>query len=109
MKKAKVDKFESCTELCLFVRYPKETKGGYFYSPKDNKVFVSTNARFLEDDHIRNHKSNKKVVLDELDTDEIGDPTKDQNDEIIVDERFHYVVVVELLDNQIVIWELKML
>ena len=56
-----------------------------FIVQKDNKVFVSTNARFLEDDHIRNHKSNNKVMLEELDTDEIGDPTKDQNDEIIVD------------------------
>ena len=61
VKKAKVDKLESYTELCLFVGYPKETKGGYFYSPKENKVFVSTNARFLEDDHIRNHKSNKQI------------------------------------------------
>ena len=60
-------------------------KGGYFYSPKDKKVFVQANARFLEDVHIRNHKSNNKVVLEELDTDEIGNPTKDQNDEIIVD------------------------
>ena len=65
---------------------PRETKGGYFYSPKDNKVFVSTNARFLEDDHIRNHKSNNKIVLEELDTDEIGDSIKYQNDEIIVNQ-----------------------
>ena len=85
MKKAKVDKLKSHTELCLFVGYPKETKGGFFYSPKDSKVFVLTNARFLEDDHIKNHKLNNKVVLEELDTNEIGDPTKDQNDEIIVD------------------------
>ena len=86
MKKTKVDKLESCTELCLFIGYLKETKGGYFYISKDHKVFVSTNARFLEDDYIRNHKSNNKVVLEELDTDEIGDSTKDQNDEIIVDQ-----------------------
>ena len=86
MKKAKVDKLESHTELCLFVRYPKETKCGFFYSPKDNKVFVSTNARYLEDNHIRNHKSNNNVVLEELDTDDISDLTKDQNDEIIVDQ-----------------------
>ena len=70
----------------LVSRISKRNKGGYFYSPKDNKVFVSTNARFLEDDHIRNHKSNNKVVLEELDTDKIGDSTKDQNDEIIVDQ-----------------------
>ena len=49
-------------------------------------MFVSINARYLEDDNIRNHKSNNKVVLEELDTDEISDPTKDQNDEIIVDQ-----------------------
>ena len=61
-------------------------KCGFFYSPKDNKVFVSTNARFIENDHIRNHKSNNKVVLEELDTDEIDDSTKDQNNEIIVDQ-----------------------
>ena len=86
MKKAKVDKLESRIELCLFVGYPKETKGDLFYSPKYSKLFVSINARYLEDDHIRNHKSNNKVVLKELDIDEIGDPTKDQNDEIIVDQ-----------------------
>ena len=77
MKKDKVDNLESRTELCLFVGYPKETKGGFFYNPKDIKVFVSTNAKFLEDDHIKNHKVNNKVVLEKLDTDEIGDPTKD--------------------------------
>ena len=49
-------------------------------------MFESTNARFLEDYHIRNHKSNNKVVLEELEIDEIGDPTKNQNDEIIVDQ-----------------------
>lgn len=77
MKKAKVDKLESSTELCLFVGYPKETKCGFFYNPKENKVSVLTNARFLEDDHIRNYKTNNKVVLKELNTDEIGGPTKD--------------------------------
>ena len=86
MKKAKVDKLESHTKLCLFIGYPKDMKGGFFYSPKQNKVFVLTNAMFLENDHIRNHKTNNKVVLEELETNEIGGPTKDQNDEIIVDQ-----------------------
>ena len=86
MKKAKFDNLESQTELCLSVGYPKEMKGGFFYSSKDNKVFVSTNARFLEDDHIINRKSNNKVMLKELDIDEISDPTKDQNDEINIDQ-----------------------
>ena len=52
-------------------------KGGFLYSLKENKVFVSTNARFLEYEHIRNHRTNNKVVLEQLETD-------DQNDEIII-------------------------
>ncbi|TYK16841.1 gag/pol protein [Cucumis melo var. makuwa] len=46
--------------------YPKGTRGCYFYDPKDNKVFVSTNATFLEKDHIREHKPHNKIVLNEL-------------------------------------------
>ena len=72
--------------VMLVCRISKRNESGYFYSPKDNKVFVSTNARFLENDHIRNHKSNKKVVLEDLDTDEISNPIKNQNDEIIFDQ-----------------------
>ena len=85
MKKAKIDKLESSTELYLFVECPKEMKGSFFYSLKENKVFASINSRYLEDNRIRNHKINNKVVLGELETNEIGDPTRDQNDEIIVD------------------------
>ena len=70
----------------LVCRIFKRNERWLLLFPKDNKVFVSTNARFLEDDHIRNHKSNNKFVLEELDTDEIGNPTKDQTDEIIVDQ-----------------------
>ena len=60
-------------------------------------------------------------MLEELETDKISDPTKNQNDEIIIDQpvirsettqikniHFHCIVVVELLDNRIVIWELEM-
>ncbi|KAK0594600.1 hypothetical protein LWI29_001701 [Acer saccharum] len=44
----------------------KETRGGYFYSHEDNKVFVSTNATFLEDNYISDHKPRSKIVLNEL-------------------------------------------
>ena len=52
----KISKLASCSELYLFVGYPKETKGYVFYSLFDNKTFVSTNARFLEDDFMKNAK-----------------------------------------------------
>ncbi|KAL4016333.1 hypothetical protein IC575_023981 [Cucumis melo] len=59
-------KLEPRSKLCLFVGYPKGTRGSYFYDPKDNKVFVSKNASFLEEDHIREHKPRSKIVLNEL-------------------------------------------
>jgi hypothetical protein len=64
--KGNTDKLESRTEVCLFIGYPKGTKGGLFYSPKDQKVIVSTNARFLEEDYVIDHKPRSRVVLEEL-------------------------------------------
>ncbi|KAA0032914.1 gag/pol protein [Cucumis melo var. makuwa] len=50
----------------LFVGYPKESRGGLFYDPQENEVFVSTNATFLEEDHIRDHQPRSKLVLNEI-------------------------------------------
>ena len=50
--KGKTGKLEPGTQVCVFVGYPKGTGGGLFYSPSDKKVFVSTNATFLEDDYM---------------------------------------------------------
>ena len=50
----------------MFVGYPRGTKDGLFYSSKDQKVIVSTNAQFLEEDYIMDHKPSSKIVLEEL-------------------------------------------
>ena len=69
MLKGKTGKLEPRTEVCMFVGYPKGIRGGLFYSPLDKKVFVSTNATFLEDDKMTNFKPRSKVVLEELRSD----------------------------------------
>ena len=71
MLKGKTGKLEPRTEVCMFVGYPKGTRGGLFYSPSDKKVFISTNATFLEDDYMKNFKPRSKVVLEELHYDQI--------------------------------------
>ena len=71
MLKGKTRKLEPRTEVCLFVGYPKGTRGGLFYSPQDNKVFVSFNATFLENDYMENIKPRSRVVLEELQSDHI--------------------------------------
>ena len=66
MLKGKTDKLEPRTEVCFLVGYPRGTKGGLFYSSKDQKVLVSTNAQFLEEDYVMNHKPRSTIVLEEL-------------------------------------------
>ena len=46
--KGNVTKLELHTQMCLFVGYPKGMRGYYFYNSEEQKVFVSTNAKFLE-------------------------------------------------------------
>ncbi|KAL2518226.1 Uncharacterized protein Adt_14473 [Abeliophyllum distichum] len=64
--KGKTEKLESRSEICLFVGYPKGTRGYYFYTPLDRKVFVSTNTTFLEDKYINERQSKSRAVLEEM-------------------------------------------
>ena len=66
MLQGKTDKLEPKTEVCFLAGYPRGTKGGLFYSPKDQKVIVSNNARFLEEDYAMNHKPRSRIVIGEL-------------------------------------------
>ena len=50
--KPKIDMLEVRYEVYWFVGYPKGTRRHYFYNQVDQKVFVSTNARFLEEDYM---------------------------------------------------------
>ena len=45
-------KLEPRSELCYFIGYPKGTIDGIFYHPKEQKMFISTHARYLENDDI---------------------------------------------------------
>ncbi|KAA0066798.1 gag/pol protein [Cucumis melo var. makuwa] len=59
-------KLEHHSKLCLFISYPKESRGGLFYNPQENKVFVSPNATFLIQDHIKDYQPRSKLVLKEI-------------------------------------------
>ena len=66
MLKRDPSKLEARTDVCLFVGYPKGIKGYLFYNPREQRVVVGTNARFLEEDYMIDNKPRSKVVLDEL-------------------------------------------
>ena len=66
MKHQISDKLAPKSDKCLFVGYPKETKGYYFYNVSKNKVFVARDGVFLEREHIFKGTSGSKVQLEEI-------------------------------------------
>jgi hypothetical protein len=63
--KGKMNKMELKLNVCLIVGYPKGTRGYYFYSSQDKKIFVSTNVIFLEGKYIEERRSKRRVILEE--------------------------------------------
>ena len=66
VKRQASDELASKYDKCLFVGYPKETKGYYFYIPSENKVFVARNGVFLEREFISKRVSGSKTSLEEV-------------------------------------------
>ena len=60
------DKLAPKSDKCLFIGYPKETKGYYFYNAFENKVFVVRNGVFLEKEFISKRTSDSTVQLEEI-------------------------------------------
>nr|GEV18751.1 retrotransposon protein, putative, Ty1-copia subclass [Tanacetum cinerariifolium] len=67
------DKLQQRSVKCIFVGYPKETMGYYFYYPPENKIVVERYADFLEKDFILQKESGRIVELnDECNTPKLG-------------------------------------
>ena len=82
--KGKSDKLQSKIEVVFFARYPEGTVGGLFYSHKDNKVFVSKNAKFLEDDYMNDYTPKSRVVLAEMNELVIEQSMDETRDDVVV-------------------------
>ena len=66
VKYLKTNKLESKSDKYLFVGYPKETKGYYFYLADEQKVFVSNRTVFLEKKILGEETNASKIELDEV-------------------------------------------
>ena len=60
------DKLGPKFDRCLFVGYPKETKGYFFYLENEQKVFVALRAIFLEKEFLGEGTIASKIELDEV-------------------------------------------
>ncbi|GJU38927.1 retrotransposon protein, putative, ty1-copia subclass [Tanacetum coccineum] len=70
VKRDSADKLQQRSVKCIFVGYPKETMGYYFYFPPENKVIVARYGDFLERDLISQEFSRRDYDLedDHMDT-----------------------------------------
>ena len=70
VKRLLTDKLGPRSDKYLFVGYPKESKGYYFYNTEEQKLFVSMRATFLEKEYLtRSAKAN--VELNEVQQEEV--------------------------------------
>ncbi|CAD6221439.1 unnamed protein product [Miscanthus lutarioriparius] len=72
VKRLQSDKITPKSDKCIFVGYPKETLGYYFYNRSEGKVFVTRNGVFLEKEFLKGEKNGKPVRLEEVWDEPIG-------------------------------------
>jgi hypothetical protein len=92
--KGKSGKLESKIEVCLLVGYSKGTKGYLFYSPEDKKLFVATNAKFLEEYYVNNFKPRSREVLDEMIEARVGSFSFILEDDVVVSNTLQVTIKV---------------
>ena len=66
IKHLKTDKLGLRSDKYLFIGYPKETKGYYFYLTDEQKVFVSNRTVFLKKEFLNEETNTSKIELDEV-------------------------------------------
>jgi hypothetical protein len=102
VKRPTSDKLGPKADKCFFVRYPKETKGYYFYYQSENKIIVARHAIFFEKEFLTKRSSESNVILEEIqdtshnrisDTDQINPPLASSANEHL--EELNLQVVVE--------------
>ena len=73
VKRLQSDKLTPKSDKCIFVGYPKETYGYYFYNREEGKVFVARNGVFLEKEFLTKGTSGRTVQLDEVQVEPTGE------------------------------------
>ncbi|KAK8560307.1 hypothetical protein V6N12_013106 [Hibiscus sabdariffa] len=76
-------KLEPRSHKCIFVGYPKETKGYYFFNPKKNKVFVARTGVFLEKEFLSSKRDRRNIELEEVQQQQVTEPEVEQTSQIV--------------------------
>ncbi|GJZ47672.1 zinc finger, CCHC-type containing protein [Tanacetum coccineum] len=76
VKRDTPDKLKQRSVKCIFIGYPKETMGYYFYFPPENKIVVARYAEFFEKRLISQEISGRAVDLEEIQEEEDTTPSE---------------------------------
>ncbi|GJX42891.1 retrotransposon protein, putative, ty1-copia subclass [Tanacetum coccineum] len=76
VKRDTPDKLQQRSVKCIFIGYPKETMGYYFYFPPENKIVVARYAEFFEKRLISQEISGRAVDLEEIQEEEDTTPSE---------------------------------
>ncbi|GJS06532.1 retrotransposon protein, putative, ty1-copia subclass [Tanacetum coccineum] len=76
VKRDTPDKLEQRSVKCIFIGYPKETMGYYFYFPPENKIVVARYAEFFKKRLINQEISGRAVDLEEIQEQEDTSPSE---------------------------------
>nr|GEV46037.1 hypothetical protein [Tanacetum cinerariifolium] len=60
------EKLQQRSVKCIFIGYPKETMGYYFYFPPENKIVVARYVEFFEKNLITQEVSGRAIDLEEI-------------------------------------------
>ncbi|GJS32013.1 retrotransposon protein, putative, ty1-copia subclass [Tanacetum coccineum] len=66
VKRDTPNKLQQRSVKCIFIGYPKETMGYYFYFPPENKIVVARYAEFFEKNLITQEVSGRAMDLEEI-------------------------------------------
>nr|GEW02961.1 retrotransposon protein, putative, Ty1-copia subclass [Tanacetum cinerariifolium] len=66
VKQDSPEKLQQRSVKCIFIGYPKETMGFYFYFPPKNKIVVARYAEFFEKNLITQEVSERAIDLEEI-------------------------------------------
>ncbi|GJV51096.1 retrovirus-related pol polyprotein from transposon TNT 1-94 [Tanacetum coccineum] len=76
VKRDTPDKLEQRSIKCIFIGYPKEMMGHYFYFPPENKIVVARYAEFFEKCLKSQEISRRAVDLEEIQEEEDTTPSE---------------------------------
>ncbi|GFS36335.1 hypothetical protein Acr_00g0045430 [Actinidia rufa] len=66
VRKGNASKLKARSEVCLFVGYPKGTKGGLFIILMSRRYLLAQISIYLEADYMMNHKPQSQIMLKEM-------------------------------------------